>query len=242
MLVCDDDTAVVESLSALLRHHGYQPIGVTDGATAIRLIDQQHPAAVLLDLMMPGTTGAQVLASLRSRPETRHIPVIVISGLGPEDEPAVAESTEGWLIKPVSEQRLVQTVALAVSGREHGATVLLVEDDEGLASVVGTLLAAEGLEVVHAASAADAVVRGREQRPDVIVLDLHLPDGDGSDGRGRIPPTRAHVPHPLDRLQRRGRGQCSAGRHSSWVRRCSSPRGAPARRSSGTGCSDWSTR
>ncbi len=180
VLVCDDDEAVVESLSALLRHHGYQPIGVTDGATAIRLIDQQHPAAVLLDLMMPGTTGAQVLAALRSRPETRHIPVIVVSGLGPEDEPAVAESTEGWLIKPVSEQRLVQTVALAVSGREHGATVLLVEDDEGLASVVGTMLAAEGLEVVHAATAADAVLRGREQRPDVIVLDLHLRDGDGA--------------------------------------------------------------
>ena len=180
VLVCDDDEAVVESLSALLRHHGYQPIGVTDGATAIRLIDQQHPAAVLLDLMMPGTTGAQVLAALRSRPETRHIPVIVVSGLGPEDEPSVAESTEGWLIKPVSEQRLVQTVALAVSGREHGATVLLVEDDEGLASVVGTMLAAEGLEVVHAATAADAVLRGREQRPDVIVLDLHLRGGDGA--------------------------------------------------------------
>lgn len=180
VLVCDDDAAVVESLAALLRHHGYKPIGVTDGATAIRLIDEQRPAAVLLDLMMPGTTGAQVLAALRGRPDTRDIPVIVISGLGPEADPAVAESTEGWLIKPVSEQRLVQTVALAVSGREHGATVLLVEDDEALASVVGTMLAAEGLEVIHAATAADAVVRGREQRPDVIVLDLHLPDGDGS--------------------------------------------------------------
>ena len=180
VLVCDDDDAVVESFSALLRHHGYQPIGVTSGAAAIESIEAEHPAAVLLDLMMPGTTGADVLASLRSRPESCDIPVVVISGLGPEADPEVAGDTQGWLIKPVSEERLVRTVALAVSGRERAATVLLVEDDEDLASVVATLLVAEGLEVVHASTAADAVQRGREQRPDVIVLDLQLRDGDGS--------------------------------------------------------------
>jgi CheY-like chemotaxis protein len=136
---------------------------------------------VLLDLKMPGTTGAQALAGLRSSPITADIPVVVISGLGPEADEDVARSTEEWLIKPVSEQRLVKAVSMALSGRQSGGSVLLVEDDSEIAEVIGVLLAEAGLEVTHASGATEAVVRGEELRPDVIVLDLRLPDGDGED-------------------------------------------------------------
>ena len=61
VLVCDDDAAVVEEFSRLLRAHGYRPIGVTDGATVLEVARAERPRAVLLDLMMPGATGAQVL-------------------------------------------------------------------------------------------------------------------------------------------------------------------------------------
>jgi CheY-like chemotaxis protein len=181
ILVCDDDAAIVEQFSVLLTAHGYRPIGVTDGARAVELAESERPQAVVLDLMMPHTTGAQVLAALRGSPTTRDIPVVVISGLGPEADESVADATEGWLIKPVSEQRLVQAVSIALAGRQSGASVLLVEDDAGLAEVISTMLVDAGLEVVHASSAAAAIDRGRELRPDVIVLDMQLPDGDGSD-------------------------------------------------------------
>jgi CheY-like chemotaxis protein len=136
---------------------------------------------VVLDLMMPGTTGAEVMAALRSAPSTHDIPVVVISGLGPESDEYLARSADGWLIKPVTEERLVQAVSMALKGREEGRSVLLVEDDEALAEVVATLLADEGLGVVRATSAAEAIQRGRELRPGVIVLDMRLPDGNGRD-------------------------------------------------------------
>jgi PAS domain S-box-containing protein len=181
VLVCDDDAAVVDQFVTLLRGRGYHPIGVTDGARAIELAGTRRPSAVVLDLVMPGTTGAQVMSALRSSPETDDIPIVVISGLGPEADEEVARSAEGWLIKPVSEDRLVQAVSAVLDGRSEGRSVLLVEDDDGLAEVVGTLLAHEGFSVVRASSAAEAIAGGDELRPDVIVLDLRLPDGNGSD-------------------------------------------------------------
>jgi CheY-like chemotaxis protein len=130
---------------------------------------------------MPGTTGSQVMTALRSSPATESIPIVVISGLGPEADADVARSAEGWLIKPVSEDRLVQAVSVVLDGSSGARSVLLVEDDDGLAEVVGTLLAHEGFTVVRASSAAEAIARGEELRPDVIVLDIRLPDGSGSD-------------------------------------------------------------
>ncbi|MCY7401261.1 MAG: response regulator [Nocardioides sp.] len=181
VLVCDDDPHVVESFSAVLDAQGYRVVGVTDGAGVAELLLTEQPAVVLLDLLMPGTTGAQVLQALRADEATNTIPVVVVSGLGPEADPHVADATEGWLVKPVSEERLVHTVAAALAGRAGAGTVLLVEDDDALATVITAMLSAEGLDVVRAASATEAVVRGHELRPDVVVLDLLLPDGDGSD-------------------------------------------------------------
>jgi PAS domain S-box-containing protein len=181
VLICDDDAAVVDQFATLLRAHGYRPIGATDGDQALELAFSEHPSAVVLDLMMPGTTGAEVMTKLRSTPATQQIPIVVISGLGPEADQEVAHGAESWLIKPVSEERLVQAVSMVVDGHYGGGSVLLVEDDEALAEVVATLLTDEGLSVVRATSAAEAIQRGQEFSPDAIVLDVRLPDGNGSD-------------------------------------------------------------
>jgi PAS domain S-box-containing protein len=181
VLVCDDDQAVVDQFCSLLRQHGFRAIGVTSGSLALDLIRSERPHAVVLDLMMPGTTGADVLLALREAEPTHDVPVVVVSGLGPETDEAVARQTDDWLVKPVSDARLVNAVAMAVSGRRPGARVLLVEDDAGLAEVLSTMLDDAGLEVVHVASVAEAIERGPGWGPDVIVLDLRLPDGSGEE-------------------------------------------------------------
>lgn len=73
----------------------------------------------------------------------------------------------------------VDRAALPASGTGE-RSILLVEDDEDLAGVVRELLAGDGLDVVHASTAAEAVAHGRELTPLAIVLDLHLPDGHGA--------------------------------------------------------------
>jgi CheY-like chemotaxis protein len=131
---------------------------------------------------MPGTSGAEVLRALRAAEPTHDIPVVVVSGLRPESDEAVARESDEWLVKPVSDTRLVDAVTLAVAGRRPaGGRVLLVEDDEDLAEVLTTMLDDAGLQVLHAASVAEAIARGPGWEPDVIVLDLQLPDGSGED-------------------------------------------------------------
>jgi PAS domain S-box-containing protein len=182
VLVCDDDATVVEQFCSLLRQHGFRATGVTSGDRALELIRSERPHALVLDLMMPGTSGAEVLRALRAAEPTHDIPVVVVSGLRPESDEAVARESDEWLVKPVSDTRLVDAVTLAVAGRRPaGGRVLLVEDDEDLAEVLTTMLDDAGLQVLHAASVAEAIARGPGWEPDVIVLDLQLPDGSGEE-------------------------------------------------------------
>lgn len=181
ILVCDDDVSVVETLSEMLRQHGYRPLGVTDGASAVDNAIAHRPAAVLTDLLMPETSGAEVVTRLRDEERTRHIPIVVVSGLGAAADPTVASSTDGWLVKPVTDERLAATVAVAVAGRRRDTSVLVVEDDAHLASVLIALLRSHGLAVSHAETAQEAVRCARATAPEVIVLDVQLPDGTGAD-------------------------------------------------------------
>ena len=180
VLVCDDDANVVATLSELLRHRGYRPIGVTDGRQAVERAIADRPAAVLMDLLMPDTSGPEAVARLRADERTSHIPIVIVSGLGPSADPGVATATDAWLIKPVGEEELANTVAAAVAGRRQATSVLIVEDDAQLASVLSTLLQGHGLDVSHVATVSAAVERAKEVCPQVIVLDLQLPDGSGA--------------------------------------------------------------
>ena len=181
VLVCDDDPGTVASFSDMLVRHGYRPIAVSNGAEAVERATSSRPAAVLLDMVMPGTSGGEVLAQLKAHDRTRHIPVVVVSGVTPAADPSVAAAADNWLVKPITEEQLMLAVTSVLDGRRRDATVLIVEDDEDLARVLTALLASHGLNVVHVSTVAEAVIRGREIRPQVIVVDLDLPDGDGTD-------------------------------------------------------------
>jgi signal transduction histidine kinase/DNA-binding response OmpR family regulator len=185
VLVCDEDADTVTSLSAMLSRHGFRPVGVSDGSDVLRRAAASRPAAVLLGSALHGRSRADILGRLRDLDATRTIPVIAICNPADAD-PAVGAVTDGWLVKPVTEERLVATVTMVLEGRRSGAGVLIVEDDEDLAGVLRVLLSSRGLEVVHVASVAEAVAHAMVMRPQVVVLDLGLPDGDGSEVVARL--------------------------------------------------------
>jgi CheY-like chemotaxis protein len=146
---------------------------------------------------------------LKARPETCDIPIVVMSGLAPVADPELADRTEGWLTKPVDEARMDQVLSAALHGSRR-PTVLIVEDDDDLAAVLVTTFERRGLRTVRSATQRDAVERTRELRPDAIVLDLFLPEGDGygvveelrRDGRLRSVPVIVYSAHQLDAASR----------------------------------------
>ncbi len=179
VLVCDDDADFVEVLCLVLARRGYRALGVTSAEHAIKIAAEQLPDAVLVDLMMNGKSGSDVVAALRQNPETKNIPLVIVSGLDPTSDQRLAGQTDDWLVKPVDEDQLIHTLTVSIADHEIKGRVLMVEDDEAVATVVRTLLRRRGLNVDHARTQEEALRMAREIRPEVLILDLQLPDGNG---------------------------------------------------------------
>jgi signal transduction histidine kinase/DNA-binding response OmpR family regulator len=175
VLLCDDDDDVREVLAAMLAARGYRVLQAASGEEAVRLAVAERPLAVLLDLQMPGASGWETINALRDLPETRAIPVVIVSVVSPQPGGAV----EGWLQKPVDERSLFASLEAALQHDCTDGRVLLVEDDDDLATVIVERLRSRGVDTVRAATASAALVLAAELQPDLLVLDLGLPDGDG---------------------------------------------------------------
>jgi len=180
VLVCDDDPSLLEVARMLLSTHGYRALVAQTGAEAVQLAASERPAVIILDLYMPAMDGWQTVDALKADPQTASIPVLVLSVLDPDDGAGLGDLVERWITKPVGDSdALLAAVAQLVDGDQRMPRVLIVEDDEDLARVLMESLEQRGLRVLVAPTAMAATRLSRTFLPDLIVLDIVLPDGDG---------------------------------------------------------------
>ena len=85
VLVADDDDALVNTLTLILKEHGYRVVTVPNGERLLERIQEEQPDLVLLDIMMPNVDGLQLLQRIRSEPRWRDLPVLMVSSMPPED-------------------------------------------------------------------------------------------------------------------------------------------------------------
>ncbi|HEY5209983.1 MAG TPA: response regulator [Stellaceae bacterium] len=177
VLVIDDDPTVRDLMRRYLSREGFDVVTAQNGAEGIALARELEPSVITLDIMMPGTDGWAVLQELKSDPKLAPIPVIMISILD-EQQKGVTLGASGYLNKPVDRGRLA---ALLANFKFAGAVrrVLVVEDDDTTRMMEGRLLKGEGWEVMEAANGREGLDRLAEQRPDLILLDLMMPEMDG---------------------------------------------------------------
>ncbi len=107
LLVVDDNQALIDLFARYLAGHGWQVVGATSCAEARRILGELQPSAIVLDVMMPGEDGWEMLLSLKSKLSTRDVPVIVCSVLR---QPQLAQSlgAAAYLPKPVTQQALLE--------------------------------------------------------------------------------------------------------------------------------------
>lgn len=110
VLVIDDDLAILDMIAELLGYEGYQVITSCSGADALARAEAEAPALILLDLMMPEMSGWQVIAALRARPQTRGIPVVLLSARRDLTSTAQDLGVEQFLEKPFELDDLLQVV------------------------------------------------------------------------------------------------------------------------------------
>jgi len=179
ILVCDDDAGIRTVVAEHLHRQGYTVIEAVSGEQALVLAAEHQVEAILLDLYMPGLSGWETLQRLRNNPITANIPVVVLSVLSSTLRPQLTGDAQGWVQKPFNENLLFAELGRVLHQGEGPAYVLLVEDDEDLASVLIASFQDAAVHVDHASTRQLAIRQCITRPPDLLILDLTLPDGDG---------------------------------------------------------------
>ncbi len=183
ILVVDDDPIVRNVVREHLRRNGYTVIETSSGEEALDAVAKQEVDAILLDLCMPGMSGWETLERLRKNPRSAEVPVVVLSVLSPTTRTADVPTTQGWVQKPFHESLLLTEIGRALRPGSGPGRILLVEDDEDLATVVLSGFRSAGehtpISVDHVTSVADAESYCERNAPDLLILDLTLRDGSG---------------------------------------------------------------
>ena len=179
ILVCDDDPGIRTIVAEHLTRQGYTVIEASSGDEALVLAAENQVEAILLDLYMPGLSGWETLQRLRNNPTTANIPVVVLSVLSSTLRPQLTGDAQGWVQKPFNENLLFAELGRVLHHGEGPAYVLLVEDDEDLASVLVASFQDAAVHIDRAATRQEAIRQCINRKPDLLILDLTLPDGDG---------------------------------------------------------------
>jgi GAF domain-containing protein/DNA-binding response OmpR family regulator len=177
ILVIDDDATARELIATYLTGEGFAVETAAGGVEGIKKLRELRPAAVTLDIMMPEIDGWTVLAALKGDPALADIPVVIVT-IVDEQRRGIALGAAGYLTKPVDRERLIEIVSqLRVAGAP--GRVLVVEDDEDQRQLLRAILGARGWAVREAANGRLALDAITAELPDLILLDLMMPETDG---------------------------------------------------------------
>ena len=176
ILVIDDDQTVCEVMARYLEREGFLVRIATGGRKGLELARALHPAAITLDINMPDLDGWTVLAAIKGDPKLADIPVVLVTIEDNRSRGYSLGATE-YMTKPVDRERLISLLR-AISS-PVGRKVLLVDDDEIMRESVRRVLEQEKWEVAGAANGRLALEYLAATTPDVIVLDLLMPEMDG---------------------------------------------------------------
>jgi hypothetical protein len=177
VLVVDDDATARDLLRRALTRQGFAVTSAGSGEEGLRLARELHPAAITLDVMMPGMDGWAVLRELKNDPTTADIPVIVVTVLQ-DGSLAYALGAAGFLSKPIEKERL-RSLLEGIDG--DGRRALVVEDDSDSRAVLTHHLEREGWQVRGAEHGREGLERMAEELPDLVLVDLMMPVMDGFD-------------------------------------------------------------
>ena len=181
ILVIEDDLAAAQLLQSQLVSSGYEVVLCDQRQRAVEIAAELRPHAITMDIMMEPVNGWELLSNLKSDPRTTKIPVIVVSVVDQPTTGALLGADE-YVVKPVQKATLLAAVERCLNLRGQigrGRPILVVEDDEPTREFIAEMLSKHGYVVSTAADGAKARAQVADSLPELVILDLILPEVDG---------------------------------------------------------------
>lgn len=192
ILVIDDDPDFFESLRLMLAGSGYTAVGAGTGKEGLKKAEEEKPDAVILDLMLPDMDGYAVCRNLKDNVRTAAIPVIMATSLQSESADkymgkiAKDHKADDYLEKPLKKDEIISKIEFVLSRKKskpsphkRGKSALVIDDDPDILLSMEKMLTGRGFEVFTAENSHEGIKLARTFTPDVIFLDVMLPDQDG---------------------------------------------------------------
>jgi signal transduction histidine kinase/DNA-binding response OmpR family regulator len=179
VLVIDDDPAVHDLMTRSLAREGFDIAVACNGVEGLRKARELRPAAITLDVFMPGMDGWAVLSTLKADPELAEIPVVLVT-ISDEPRRAGMQGAADFLQKPVVPQRLIAMLQKRHAPKLAGP-VLVVDDDPDSRDMAVRVMKKQFGDAIEASDGCAALECMARRKPGLIVLDLTMPGMDGFD-------------------------------------------------------------
>lgn len=183
ILIVDDDKELLEALSIWLKGLGYGIVCATDANSAVMMSRREKPDLIILDIGLPGGDGYTIMKRLKDISPLASIPVIVLTAKDPDiaREKALAAGAAAFFNKPPDNKEFTKAIhrALHESGSMVHRKILVVDENKELQKALGSRLSSVGYEVVFGYDVSSGIMTAKKESPDLIVLDLDLPGGNG---------------------------------------------------------------
>jgi DNA-binding response OmpR family regulator len=175
--VVDRNREIANLIEIYLRKEGYDVIKAHSPDEAMRLAVDRKPSVITLDVMLEGVDGFDFLQQLKEHPETSQIPVVILSIVCDEGK-SCRLGAANYLEKPIDQERLVGIIDDLV-GTIDTPLVLVVDDDRHIVDLLSRNLKNRGFAVASAYNGLEAMAAIQRKAPDLILLDLRMPEMDG---------------------------------------------------------------
>ncbi len=175
ILVVDDNPEMVSYISNALEKEGYDTIGTTFGSKVLELAKKHQPYAITLDVIMPDMDGWEVLQKMKANESTKDIPVIIVS-VSDDKETGFALGAVGYVNKPIDGKNLISEINKL---HDNPKTIMIVDDNEMDRKRIAEILEEEKMLTVLAEGGNKCIQLLKRQIPDILVLDLVMPEMDG---------------------------------------------------------------
>ncbi|ASU35366.1 response regulator [Mucilaginibacter xinganensis] len=187
VVIVEDDKNFSDILHDYSRDHGYKSVMVYEGTNAVEIIKENQPDAVILDIMLPGKDGWQILKELKQDEQTMHIPVHLMSAGEAAANRVLKEGAISFLKKPIDTNSLDKLFNDIMHQTGSVFTqILLVEDNKTQSQALNDMMQSQGITVDQAFDGESAFRMLHEKEYQCVILDLNLPDISGLDFLDKI--------------------------------------------------------